>query len=384
MTTSAATASFASLSTPVWRASTVVFPDLHAFAQRRSRLPDGFTYGTTGTPTQRALEQAIGALEDGAHCVVLPSGQAAICVVMLCLLRAGDHLLLTDAVYGPARTFATTVLARMGVEVEFFDPAALSLEGRFTDRTRLVWLESPGSVTLEIADVRAIAAQARRRGILSALDGTWATSLGLRPLALGVDLHVQACTKYMGGHSDVLMGAVTTHDRQLYARMRDMQSVLGQAVSADDCFLVLRGLQTLPLRLQRQVDSTLVLARTLREHPQVARVLYPPLPGDAHHAAWQRDFTGGGCVLTLQLARADRPAHEAFFSALQRFPLGASWGGVHSVAAYYPEEDFAHRHWNRPLAPLVRLSVGLEDPALLVQDVEQALAAAAAATRSDR
>jgi len=374
---------FTSLSAPVWRASTVIFPDLEAFAARRSQLPDGYTYGTTGTPTQRALEQRIAELEDAAHCVVLPSGQAAICALMLCLLRKDDHLLITDAVYAPARNFATTVLARMGVEVEFFDPSAQTLEDRFTERTRLVWLESPGSITLEISDVPVIAEQARQRGVLTALDGTWASSLGMRPLALGVDLHVQACTKYMGGHSDVLMGAITTNNHDLYCRMRDMQGLMGQAVSADDCFLVLRGLETLALRLQRQFASSLAIAQRLRAHPFVHRVFYPPLAGDAHHALWRRDFTSGGCVITVQLVRPDRSVHEAFFTALKRFPLGASWGGVHSLAAFYPTEDFAHRQWNRPQSPLVRLSVGLEDPERLAEDLTQGLDNARAATRSD-
>jgi cystathionine beta-lyase len=362
-------ASFASLSPAVWRASTVLFPDLRAFVNRRSRLPDGFTYGTTGTPTQRTLEKKIGQLEEAGHCVVLPSGQAAICLVLLSLLDAGDHLLMSDAAYGPARTFATTVLRRMGVQVDFFDPAATGLEALFTDRTRLVWLESPGSITLEIPDVPAIAAQARARNILTALDGTWATSLGMRPLEYGVDLHVQACTKYMGGHSDVLMGCVTMHSPDLYRRLRDAQGLFGQAVSAQDCFLVLRGLETLRLRLERQCASALLVAQELRGHPLVREVYFPPLPGDASHALWRRDFKGGGCLLTVQLEDAGEKAHEAFFSALSCFPLGASWGGVHSVAAFYPVSDFAQRRWNRPPAPLVRLSVGLEDPQALADDL---------------
>lgn len=366
--------SFASLSPPVWRASTVVFPDLKAFVGRKSRLPDGFTYGTTGTPTQRALERRIAALEGAPHAVVLPSGQAAICMVLMHILSAGDHLLMTDAVYAPARNFATRVLQRMGVQVQFFDPAARSLESAFTDRTRLVWLECPGSITLELPDIRTIAAEARERGILTAVDGTWATSLRFRPLELGIDLHVQACTKYMAGHSDVMMGCITTANTDLYRGLRDAQSLLGQAVSAEDCFLVARGLETLPLRLERQCASALHIARSLERHPLVRTVRFPPLTSDAHHARWQRDFAGGGCVLTLELEAHDEQAYEAFFAALKRFPLGASWGGVHSVAAFYPASDFAARQSCRPQTPLVRLSIGVEDPQTLLADVESALA----------
>lgn len=367
---------FASLVPPVWRASTVVFDSLEDFVARKSRLPDGFTYGTTGTPTQRALEARIAALDRGAHCVVLPSGQAAICNVLLAFLRQGDHLLMTDAAYGPAKTFAEQRLAALGIEVELYPPRiGPDIERLMRANTRLVWMESPGSLTMEMQDVPAITEVARRRGVLTALDNTWSSPCGFSPLEIGVDLCVHACTKYMSGHSDVLMGSVSTRDAGLYARLRALQAGMGQAVSAEDCFLVARGLETLELRLERQVRSADQLARHLAAHHLVRRTLYPPLPLDADHVLWRRDHRGAGALFSLELAPAPRAAHAAMFDAFRLISIGASWGGVHSVAGFYPSEEFATRRYCDVEGPLVRLSVGLEPVQALVAEMDRALSA---------
>jgi cysteine-S-conjugate beta-lyase len=367
---------FASLVPPVWRASTVVFDSLDAFVARKHRLPDGFTYGTTGTPTQRALEQRIAALDHAAHCVVLPSGQAAICNTLLALLRQGDHLLMTESAYRPAKTFAEQRLASLGVEVEFYPPRiGAGIESLLRPRTRMVWLESPGSLTMEMQDVPAIARVARRHQVLTAIDNTWASPLGFTPLAHGVDLCIHACTKYLGGHSDVLMGSVSMRDEKLYRELRTLQAVMGQAVSAEDCFLVARGLETLEVRLERQARSAHAIAQRLSTHRFVRRTLFPPLASDRDHALWREHYRGGGVVLGLELADAPRAAFAAMFAELKHFSIGASWGGVHSVAGFYPAEEFAGRRHCDLRGPMVRLSIGLEPVEALIDELDAALAA---------
>lgn len=367
---------FASLVPPVWRASTVVFDSLEDFVARKNRLPDGFTYGTTGTPTQRALEARIAALDRGAHCVVLPSGQAAICNALLAFLRQGDHLLMTDAAYAPAKTFAGQRLAALGIEVEFYPPrVGADIEALMRPNTRLVWMESPGSLTMEVQDVPAIVEVAQRRGVLTALDNTWSGPHGFSPLDLGVDLCVHACTKYMGGHSDVLMGSLSTRDAKLYASLRALQAGMGQAVSAEDCFLVARGLETLEVRLERQFRSAELIARHLAGHRLVRRTLYPPLPFDRDHALWRRDHRGAGALFSIELVPAPRAAYAAMFEALRLISIGASWGGVHSVAGFYPPEEFAARRHCDVQGPLVRLSVGLEPVQALIAEMDRALSA---------
>lgn len=367
-------AAFASLVPPVWRASTVVFDSLDDFVARKDRLPDGYSYGTTGTPTQRVLEQAIAALDGVPHCVVFPSGQAAICATMLALLRAGDHLLMVDSAYGPARRFADERLRALGVEVDYYPPrVGTGIAEWLKPNTRLVWMESPGTMTMELQDVAAIAAAARARGVTTGIDNTWASPLGFPAAAHGVDLVVHACTKYLGGHSDVLMGSVSTATASLYRALRELQAGLGLAVSAEDCFLVERGLQTLQVRQRHQAASALALAQRLAAHPAVRQLLYPPLPGAPDHDLWARDHRLGGCVMSLQLKAAPFDAYRALFGALRVFRIGASWGGVHSVAAYCPVEELARRRHASVRAPLLRLSVGLEDPQRLADDVLGAL-----------
>lgn len=330
---------FDSLSPAVLRASTVVFNNFDDFVKRKQRQPDGYSYGITGTPTARLLESRIAALEGGRHCVITPSGQAALMTAVMGFVRGGDHLLVSAACYGALKTFGQKWLALMGVEVELYRPdIGGDIEALIRPNTRMICLEAPGTVTMEMPDIPAIAAIARQRGVLTMMDNTWASPLGFRPLEHGVDFSVEAATKLFGGHSDLLMGSITMNDRAHYEVLRETQSILGQQVSPDDCFLVLRGLETLRIRLDAQSAATLEIARWLQAQPQVDRLLFPALESDPGHAIWKRDFAGSGCLFSVILKPAPEAAFHGFFNSLRHFAIGASWGGVHSLAAYYPAE----------------------------------------------
>lgn len=373
---------FASLSPAVHRASTVVFESLADFVDRKQRQPDGYSYGITGTPTARLLEQRIAALEGARHCVITPSGASALMTVAMGFVRGGDHMLVSAACYGALKTFAEKWLAHMGVDVEIYPPAIGSdIEALIRPTTRLICIEAPGTVTMEMADIPAIAEVARRHGVLTMMDNTWASPLGFQPLAHGVDFSVEAATKFFSGHSDVLMGSISMNDPEHYAVLRETQSILGQQVSPEDCFLVLRGLETLGLRVRAQSADTLEIAQWLQAQPQVERLLYPPLEQDAGHALWKRDFRTNGCLFSMMLKPAPEPAFNAFFDSLRRFAIGASWGGVHSLAAYYPAALQANRVYPATDRPLVRLSIGLEGVRALKDDLATALTAYARLAR---
>ncbi|KAF1049824.1 cystathionine beta-lyase [Xylophilus sp.] len=365
---------FSCLSPAVVRASTVVFENFEDFVQRKRRQPDGYSYGITGTPTARLLERRIADLEGARHCVVTPSGQAALMTAVMGFVRGGDHLLVSAASYGALKTFAEKWLASMNVEVEFFHPAiGAEIGERIRPHTRMICLEAPGTVTMEVHDTPAIARVARSRGVLTMMDNTWASPLGFRPLEHGIDFSVEAATKFLGGHSDLLMGSISMNDFQHYEVLRETQSILGQQVSPDDCFLVLRGLETLKVRLAAQSTATLAIARWLQRQPGVQDLLYPPLESDPGHALWKRDFRTNGCLFSMILAPGPEKAFHAFFDALQTFVIGASWGGVHSLAAYYPAAQQASRKFPRTDQPIVRLSIGLEDPEVLTAALSAAL-----------
>ena len=373
---------FASLSPAVHRASTVVFESLADFVDRKQRQPDGYSYGITGTPTARLLEQRIAALEGARHCVITPSGASALMTVAMGFVRGGDHMLVSAACYGALKTFAEKWLAHMGVDVEIYPPAiGADIAALIRPTTRLICIEAPGTVTMEMADVPAIAEVARRHGVLTMMDNTWASPLGFQPLAHGVDFSVEAATKFFSGHSDVLMGSISMNDPEHYAVLRETQSILGQQVSPEDCFLVLRGLETLGLRVRAQSADTLEIAQWLQAQPQVERLLYPPLEQDAGHALWKRDFRTNGCLFSMMLKPAPEPAFNAFFDSLRHFAIGASWGGVHSLAAYYPAALQANRVYPATDRPLVRLSIGLEGVQALKDDLATALTAYARLAR---
>lgn len=374
---------FESLSPPVMRGSTVVFKNFNDFANRKSRQPDGFSYGITGTPTARGLEKRIAQLEGGRHCVITPSGQSALMTTVMGFVRGGDHLLVSAACYGALKTFAQKWLASMNVEVEFYPPAiGAEIESLIRANTRMICMESPGTVTMEMQDTPAVAAVAKRRGVLTMMDNTWASPLGFRPLDHGVDFSIEAATKFLGGHSDLLMGSISMNDSAHYDVLRETQSILGQQVSPEDCFLVLRGLETLGLRVAAQSASALCIAQWLQMQPEVDRVLYPPLESDPGHALWKRDFRTKGCLFSLILKPAPEAAFHGFFDAFKRFVIGASWGGVHSLAAYYPGSLQADRLFPATDQPVVRLSIGLEDTGELIADLQAALAGYAAGRAS--
>ncbi len=371
-----ANTNFASLSPAVQRASTVVFDSLADFVNRKQRQPDGYSYGITGTPTARLLEQRIAALEKAHHCVITPSGASALMTVVMGFVRGGDHLLVSAACYGALKTFAEKWLTHMGVDVEIYPPSiGIGIESYIRPTTRLICMEAPGTVSMEMADIPAIADVAHRHGVLTMMDNTWASPLGFLPLAHGVDFSVEAATKFFSGHSDVLMGSISMNNAEHYAVLRETQSILGQQVSPDDCFLVLRGLETLAMRVQLQGAATLDIAHWLQAQPQVERLLYPPLPGDPGHTLWERDFHSNGCLFSMILKPAPEAAFTGFFDTLEHFSIGASWGGVHSLAAYYPASLQAGRQYPATDQPIVRLSIGLEDRDLLKQDLQRALTA---------
>lgn len=367
---------FSSLSPGVFRASTVVFDSLEDFVNRKQRQPDGYSYGITGTPTARRLERDIARLEGGEYCIVTPSGQSALCTAVMGFVRGGDHLLISAACYGALQTFAHTWLSSFGVEVETYAPdIGAEISALIKPNTRMICLEAPGTVTMEMPDIPAIVAVAKSNSVMTLMDNTWASPLAFKPIEAGVDLSVEAATKFFGGHSDVLLGAITMSNYGHYETLRETQSIMGQQASPEDCFLVLRGLETLRMRYEAQSRSALDLAGWLKQQPDVQDVLFPPLEGDAGHAIWKRDFEPGGCLFSVILRTGPQHAHSAFFAALRHFSIGASWGGVHSLAAFYPQEAQQSRRFPRTDQSIIRLSIGLEPTQTLQDDLNNALIA---------
>ena len=365
---------------PVWRASTHLYPDMAAKEDGGKHNEDGrFFYGRRGAPTQWALAEALTELEPGAHGTVLyPSGVAAIAGALLAVLKPGDVLLVTDNAYEPSRLMATGLLDRMGIESRFFDP--LDVDGfpaKFCDRTRAVLLESPGSLTMEVCDVPALAAIARAKGAVSLLDNTWASPLGFPALTRGCDIAIMSLTKHVGGHSDLMMGSASAGKRW-HARLRQTAQALGHVVSPDDAALAARGLRTMGVRLERSTASAVEIARWLKGRPEVAHVLCPMLPDAPGHALWQRDFTGGCGLFSFILKGRDAAARARFIDALSLFGIGYSWGGFESLVVPFDPADIRSEtnwppvRWSSDDRFGVRLSIGLEDPADLIADLDLA------------
>jgi cysteine-S-conjugate beta-lyase len=366
------------------RASTVVFPDAASFDARYADFYDGYTYGLFGTPTSRALEDQLCSISGASHCLLMPSGQGALSLVLMTFLKPGDHVLITDSCYGPIRAFAMSWLAAWGVLVTFYDPLiGESIGDLMTSATRLVLVESPGSNTMEIQDLPAIAQVAHAHGALVLGDMTWATPLHCDALGLGVDLVVDALSKYAGGHGDVLMGAISTKSENVYRRLKDMTRLVGLGVSPDDCSLVLRGLQTMPLRLERSSTSALIIGRHLDQRLEIGRVLHPALPGDSGHTLWKRDFSGASGVFSAVLSPQLRGCENRFIDALELFAIGASWGSARSIVA--PQDPTGVRtatNWTD--GKLIRFSIGLEAPEDLIADIDHALDQLGAASSNVR
>ena len=363
---------------PVARGSTVLWPDMAArTAGFGEYLEQSLTYGITGGPTHFALEDMVAEIEGGTRCQIVSSGLAAVTTALLAYLRAGDHCLVPDSVYGPARTFCDDFLTRMGIETTYYAPesdeaAILSL---IRPATRVVYVESPGSHTFEVQDVPAVARAAHARGAAVLMDNTWGFGT-FRPFEHGVDVSIQALTKYAGGHSDLMLGAVITGNDAHWERVRGTSLLLGHAASPDDCWLAIRGLRTLSVRLARQQESALIVASWFAGRPEVARVLYPPLPGAPGHELWQRDFSGAcslfGVVFGPEYTAADT---HRMADSLRMFGIGASWGGYESLVL--PTTGFVTRALGPGVfgAAVVRFHIGLEDPADLIADLEQGFSA---------
>ncbi len=354
---------------PVVHASTVLFDSVDDMQDGRQP----YTYGRHGTPTTDALVAAVNEMEGAAGSVLCPSGLAAATVALLSCLAAGDHILVVDSVYGPVRRFADAELKRLGIETTYFAPAiGAGIEALFTERTRVVYLEAPGSLTFEMLDVPAIAVVAHRHGATVLFDNTWATPVYFRPLDFGVDISIHAATKYLGGHSDLMLGTVAANAAAL-PRLKETFRNLGVHVAPDDVFLGLRGLRTLAVRLERHYASALKIATWLQAQPEVARVLYPPLPSDPGHALWKRDMSGGSGLFGVIFRGWSNEQAKRFVDGLTLFGIGASWGGFESLAI------LAHVTWGRTAVPwkaegpLVRLHIGLEDPDDLIADIEASL-----------
>jgi cystathionine beta-lyase len=359
---------------PVVHASTVLFPDARTMSARAQK----YTYGTRGTPTTDALAGAIDELEGSAGTIIVPSGLAAVTVPLLAFLSAGDHVLIVDSVYRPTRHFADTMLARLGVEVQYYDPlAGADIAALMKPNTKVVFTESPASNTFEIQDIPAISAAAHAAGAIVMMDNTWATPLYFRPLDHGVDVSIHAATKYPGGHSDVLLGTVSAN-AACWPKLHEAFLTLGCCAGPDDVYQVLRGLRTMGVRLDHHQKSTLEIARWLETQDGVARVLHPALESFPGHALWKRDFCGSSGIFSVVLAGGGEAQAHAFLDALEIFGLGYSWGGYESLAVHCNLSDrtvTAGRHDGA----LIRLQIGLEDVVDLKADIEKALNAAASA-----
>ncbi|WP_062226392.1 cystathionine beta-lyase [Aureimonas frigidaquae] len=355
---------------PVVHASTVLFPD----TQTMKKAAQPYTYGLRGTPTTQALEQALDAMEGSAGTILVPSGLAAITVPLLAFLGAGDHLLCVDSVYGPTRRFCQQMLQRTGVEVSYFHPSD-DIESHMRPNTRVVFLEAPGSNTFEMLDVAAAAQKAHAGGALVMMDNTWATPLYFRPLQHGVDLSIHALTKYPAGHSDVMLGSVSA-TAQAYPRLREAQMALGVNAAPDDAYQTLRGLRTMPTRVERHGASALALAHWLEGHAMVARVLHPALPSFPGHDLYRRQFSGSTGLFGIVLGGMGDTEAAAFLDALELFGLGYSWGGFESLALQPDLSDRTVAHGPTD-GTIIRLQIGLEDVEDLKDDLEKGFAAIA-------
>lgn len=363
---------FASLAPPTYRGSTVVFPSQEAVREGWRAHGEGYAYGIYGTPTTLELAERIAELEGAQHTFLVPSGQAAIALIYLSFCKAGSHVLLPATAYGPNKEFGAGLLQRLGVEVELYDPLlGAGIARLLRPETALIWCESPGSITMELQDVPAIVASARAAKVPVALDNTYASGVLFDAFAHGVDISMQALTKYVGGHSDILLGSVSAGSPAAYERVGETHRALGMSASPDDCSLALRGLQTLGVRLDAMERSALRIAGWLTECPGVQRVLHPALPSCEGHALWKRDFTGAASVFSIvfDAALTNQQVHR-FVDGLRLFHIGWSWGGTASLVMAYP----ALRLPRYGLGHIVRLHVGLEDPEDLIADLEQALA----------
>ncbi|HLJ62182.1 MAG TPA: cystathionine beta-lyase [bacterium] len=372
---------FGIVNPPVYRASTILFPTMAEFERRQERKYTGFYYGIQGTPTTFALTEALAELSGAHRAVVTSSGFSAVTQALLPFLKQGDHMLAADTVYAPTRAFCRGVLARFGVETTFYDPhAGGEIAALMRPNTRVVYAESPGSQTFEVQDVPAIARVAHEHGAVVLFDNTWATPLNFRAFEHGVDVEIQAATKYLGGHSDLLMGVIAVRDEELFRTVKSGLDEFGDCVSPDLCYVTLRGLRTLAVRLRHHERSTLEVARWLAGRPEVARILHPALPEDPGHALWKRDFLGSSSLFGIVLHTNSDRAVAAMLDGLALFKIGASFGGFESlILPARPERTVRPRDEH---GTLIRVHVGLEAVDDLIADLEGGFARLNAALKT--
>lgn len=361
---------FGFVNPPVVRASTVLFPD----AQTMKTEDQPYTYGTHGTTTTDALCRAVDALEGSVKTVLVPSGLAAITVPLLGALGSGDHVLIVDSVYGPTRRFANTMLKKMGIEVEYYDPMiGADIKNLMKPNTKVVFTESPGSNTFEIQDIPTISAIAHEHNAIVMMDNTWATPIYFKPLDNGVDISINAATKYPAGHADILIGFISANERAKHL-VEHAHMLLGMSVSGDDAYTTLRSMRTMGIRLQHQGKTALELAKWLETMPQVSQVLHPALESHTGHTLWKRDFSGASAIFSIVLkSGGEREAHN-FLNALDIFGLGYSWGGYESLAVHVNLNDRTVAKGSYS-GPVLRLQIGIEDLEDLKSDLEKALLA---------
>jgi cysteine-S-conjugate beta-lyase len=354
---------FGVVNTPVYRASTILYPSVAALEARD--MP--YTYGRQGNPTVESLEVAINALEGAKKTVFVPSGLNAVAAALLTVCSSGDHVLMTDSCYAPSRAFCDKTLDRFGIETTYYDPLVGSkIDNLLKPNTKAIFCESPGSLTFEVQDIPAIAEVAHAHGISVLLDNTWASPLHFHALGHGADLSIQAVTKYIGGHADLMMGYVSANESHA-ARLLDFRDKSGLYVSGDDCFLALRGLRTLAVRLKRHQETAMMLARWCQTRPEVSRVLFPPLEDDPGHAIWKRDFTGACGLFSIVLNPTSHRAVAVMLDGLTHFGLGFSWGGYESLAVPADIRRTAAKFAAE--GPVIRIHAGLEDPGDLIADL---------------
>ncbi len=367
-------ANFGIVNPPVYHASTILFPTLAALETMNRDKIANITYGRYGTPTTFALEQAAAAIEGADKAIAMPSGLAAIAGALLSFLKAGDHLLMVDTVYAPVRTLCDHTLRGLGVETTYYDPLiGRGIAALIRSNTRVVYLESPGSLTFEIQDAPAIAEAARQAGCVTMMDNTWATPLYFKPLAHGIDISLHAATKYIVGHADAMMGLILCRSAH-YRQLKTVVYGLGYCAAPDDCYLALRGLRSLGARLTRHGQTALELARWLAGRPEVIRVLHPALPGHPGHDLWRRDFTGASGLFSFLLKPCTGEALAAMLDGMKLFGMGFSWGGYESLLLpARPQAVRSARPWSAE-GTLLRLHAGLEDPGDLKSDLEAGFA----------
>jgi cystathionine beta-lyase len=364
---------FAAFPAAIHHASTVLFKDVAALRARNWQDKNAYTYGLHGTPTTFTLEARLAEIEGGTHCLLAPSGLAAIAMIDFALLKTGDDVLIPENVYGPNRELGNWLAKDFGIAARYYDPLiGEGITALIQDNTRLIWTEAPGSVSMEMPDIPAICRAAHARGVLVALDNTWSAGIAFRAFDHGVDVVMQALTKYQSGGSDVLMGAVITRNKTIHQKIELAHMRLGMGVSADDVYLVLRGLSSMKLRFEAHDAGARVVANWLKCRDEVAHVLHPAFPECPGHEIWKRDFTGAaGLFSVIFNERYSETQTDAFIDALQLFKIGYSWGGANSLCVPYRMQTM-RQQWTQA-GQLVRLNIGLEDPQDLIADLEQAL-----------